>query len=116
MENLTNKIKEEFKAFVTDKVSDVVLTMENKDEWQYHCFNDDYYLIGYYQCSEWLKSHNIGELEGANICIQYEKENFGECYTVYDNTEAIVNMLAYIYGEQWISDGGEEFILNLLEK
>ena len=61
-------------------------------------FNNDYYVIGYYNASQWLKLHNIGELEGVNICNDYEMEHFGEIQTTYDNTETLVNHLIYWYG------------------
>ena len=99
-------IKRELKAHILGKINDGVLTDENRDEWHFHAFNEDYYLIGYYQCSEWLKRHGIGELEGASICRQYEINTFGESRTDYDNSEKVVNMLAYIYGGEVIGDFG----------
>jgi len=95
-------IKKELTSYVLDLISEQVLTDENREDWHYLAFNQDYYIIGYYQSSEWLKKHSIGELEGASICRQYEIDNFGESTTDYDNTEKIVNMLAYIYGEELI--------------
>lgn len=61
-------------------------------------FNEDHYIIGYFQSSEWLKKHNIGELEGVNICNEYEMEHFGEIQTTFDNTEKLVNHLVYWFG------------------
>ena len=98
---MKNTIKEELKSHIIDKINDGILTDENKDEWHFYCFNEDYYLIGYYQCSQWLKNHEIGEFEAAGICQQYEIDNFGES-RVYDNSETTVNMLAYIWGEELI--------------
>lgn len=62
-------------------------------------FNEDYYIIGYYNAEQWLKLHNIGELEGVRICNDYEKENFGEIQTTFDNTEKLVNHLVYWFGQ-----------------
>ena len=62
-------------------------------------FNEDYYIIGYYQSEQWLKLHNIGELEGVNICNEYEMEHFGEIQTTFDNTEKLVNHLVYWFGQ-----------------
>lgn len=67
------------------------------------CFNEDYYIIGYYQASEWLKKHNIDAFDAIDYVISYEKSNFGETNTAI-NSESIVNMLAYILGEQIISE------------
>lgn len=72
-------------------------------ELHYECFNEDYYIIGYYQASEWLKKHDIDAFDAIDYVISYEKSNFGETNTAI-NSEAIVNMLAYILGEEVISE------------
>ena len=95
-------IKNELLSYIQDLKNDGVLTPENKKEWHFIAFNEDYYIIGYYNASQWLKNHNLGEFEAAGICQQYEIDNFGECHTIYDNSEKVVNMLAYIYGEELI--------------
>lgn len=99
---MENSVREELIQHIIDRINDGILTDENKDEWHFHCFNEDYYIIGYYEASEWLKKHNIGELEAAGMCQQYEIDNFGECNTIYDNSEKVVNMLTYMYGEEII--------------
>jgi L-rhamnose mutarotase len=95
---MKNSIKEELVEHIIDRINDGVLTTENKDEWHFYCFNEDYYIIGYFQAEEWLKRHDMGEFESAGICQEWEKEMFGEIQKVYDNAESVVNMLAYIYG------------------
>jgi hypothetical protein len=111
---ITIKIKEEFQEHAEDMVNDGILTLENRDAWHFHLFNEDYYIIGYYESSQWLKNHGFGEIEAASHCVEYEMENFGECHTVYNNTEVVANMVAYILGEQWLHKQGEAFILELL--
>lgn len=111
---MKNSIKEELKSHLVDRINDRVLTDENKDEWHFRSFNEDYYIIGYYESSEWLKKHDIGELEGANICIEYEIDNFGESQ-VYENSERVVNMLAYIYGEELLGEINADTIEGLKE-
>ena len=61
-------------------------------------FNEDYYLIGYYNCEQWLKKHNISVFHAIKYCQDYENENFGECRQ-YEDAEKVVNMLTYIVGE-----------------
>ena len=109
-------VKEELASHIIDRINDGVLTNDNKEDWHFHAFNEDYYCIGYYQCSEWLERHNIGEFEAAGICTQYEIDNFGECSKVYDNSEKAVNMLAYIYGEELLSEIDAETIEELKEE
>ena len=93
-------IKEELNAYVSDLINEAVLTDNNRDDWHHLAFNEDYYIIGYYQASEWLKKHSIDSFEAVGICQQYELDNFGEASSIYDNSEKVVNMLAYIYGEK----------------
>ena len=69
-------------------------------------FNTDYYIIGYYNAEKWL---------GSNVfnCIQeikdYEEGNFGEVTTDLSNSEAVVNMYAYIVGEYILEDAIKEY-------
>ena len=71
-----------------------------KSDLHHHLFNEDHFIIGYYNCSEWLKDNKIGEFEAMGIVQEYEKDHFGELTKVYDNSESVVNMLAYILGEE----------------
>lgn len=98
---MKNSVRTELLNHILDRINDGVIDDSNKDEWHFYCFNEDYYIIGYYEASQWLKNHNIGEFEASGICQQYEIDNFGES-KVYDNSESVVNMLAYIYGEEII--------------
>ena len=100
---MKNSVKAELAQHLIDYINDGILNNDNYDEWHFHAFNEDYYIIGYYQASEWLKKHDIGEFEAAGICQQYEIDNFGES-KVYDNSEKVVNMLAYIWGEELLSE------------
>lgn len=99
---MKNSIKKELQSHILDKINDGVLTNDNLENAQFHCFNEDYYIIGYYQSSEWLKNHNIDTFEAIEICQTYEKDNFGEA-RIYDNSEKTVNMLAYIFGEELLN-------------
>ena len=97
-------IKNELTDYINDLINDGVLNEENKEDWHFHAFNEDYYIIGYYNASEWLKRHNIDSFEAVQICNQFEIDNFGETSNKYDNSESVVNMLVYIYGEKLINE------------
>ena len=112
---MKNSIKIELASHIIDRINDGILTDDNRDEWHFYSFNEDYYIIGYYEASQWLKKHDIGEFEAAGICQEYEVENFGECTKIYDNAETTVNMLAYIYGEELLSSLDAETIEELKE-
>jgi hypothetical protein len=98
---MKTSIKTELSNYILDCINDGIICNANKDEWHNLLFNQDYYIIGYYNASQWLKSHNIGEFEAIEIVRDYETDNFGE-FTTEINSERIVNMLVYIYGEELI--------------
>jgi hypothetical protein len=95
-------IETELAGHIIDMINDGILTDENRDEWHFHAFNEDYYIIGYYQASQWLKRHDLDPFEAIEICQQYEIDNFGES-KIYNNSETTVNMLAYILGEELLN-------------
>jgi hypothetical protein len=99
---LTNALKLELLTHLIDHVNQCDDEHEF-GELHYEAFNEDYYIIGYYQANEWLKKHDIDAFTAIDYVIDYEKANFGESNTKI-NSEAIVNMLAYILGEQLISE------------
>lgn len=98
---MKTSIKKELLTYIEDLKKDRVLTEENRDEWHYLAFNQDYYIIGYYQASKWLEKHDLDPFEAIEIVRDYEIDNFGQ-FTTDINSESIVNMLAYIYGEELI--------------
>ena len=106
-----NYKKEEIKAYAIDQIQELKKydleeynQLVQDGEIHNRLFNEDYYIIGYYQASQWLKTHNIGEFEAMAIVQQYEIDHFGESTKVYDNSESVVNMLAYIWGAEILSD------------
>ena len=92
-----NTLNKELVHHIIDTINDNEL--ESFEELHYHAFNEDYYIIGYYQAKQWLKSHDIDAFEAIDTVIDYEKSNFGETNTAI-NSEAIVNMYVYIKGEE----------------
>lgn len=108
-------IKKELASHILDKIEDAVITNENIIDWGHLCFNEDYYIIGYYQAEQWLKRHNLSAFEAISVCQEYEKENFVET-EIYDNAEDTVNMLTFIYGYDLLNEVGAETIEDLKEK
>ena len=94
---MNTSIKEELTEYINDNKNDY------KDELHYHLFNEDYYIIGYYQAQEWLDAHGISTFEALETIREYEQFHFGECKS-YTNAEETVNMLVYIYGEELLSE------------
>ena len=100
---MKNSIKIELTRYLLDLVNEGILTNDNTEDWHFQAFNEDYYIIGYFECNMWLQKHNIDPFEAVSICQQYERDNYGEATSVYDNSEKVVNMLVYIYGEELLN-------------
>jgi len=66
-------------------------------------FDEDYFVIGYYNAEQILNKSEFGIFEAIEKVIEYEKSNFGETTTKI-NSEAICNMLAYIVGEEILGE------------
>ena len=95
----------EIKTSVREELIDYINENKNdySEELHYHLFNQDHYIIGYYQAQEWLDHHGISVFEALETIRKYEDFHFGECKS-YKNAEETVNMLVYIYGEQLLTE------------
>ena len=94
---ISNKLQQELRAHVADHIDDLIDA--EIDDLHHYLFNEDHYLIGYYQCEQWLKKHEISAFEAIEYVQEYERETFGETSTEI-NSESIVNMFTYIVGEK----------------
>ena len=99
MDYKREEIKEYFDDFINDQDSDWI--EENKDDLHYHAFNADYYIIGTYQAKEWLGNKVFDVIEHIR---EYEDWHFGEVTTDFSDPERVVNMYAYIIGEEIVSE------------
>ena len=100
---MIESVKNELLEHIKDGITYGQISNENIEDWHHDLFNVDYYIIGYYQCSQWLKKHNINPFEAIETVVNYEKENFGTIHTDI-NSEAIVNMYVYIQGEELLNN------------
>tara|TARA_R110000744_G_scaffold62932_1_gene129698 strand:- start:187 stop:525 length:339 start_codon:yes stop_codon:yes gene_type:complete len=101
---MKTSIKKELSNYITEtiqeiKKDDLLRGGKDMNELHHKLFNEDYYLIGYYNCEEWLKEHDLSTFEAIGIVQEWEQENYGEC-KIYTDAESLVNMLVFIYGEQ----------------
>ena len=102
---MRQSIRDELDTHVQALITDGVLTPDNTEDWHFHAFNEDYYIIGYYQAEEWLKRHSVSAFEAIETIREYEQDNFGGVHTKFDNAESVVNMYVYILGEEIIQSG-----------
>jgi len=56
---------------------------------------DNYYIIGYYQCDEWLKKHGLTPWQAIEFVQTWHIDNCGK-EVLYPNSEIIANEIAYI--------------------
>ena len=112
--DIPNSVKSEFAAHILDAINEERINNDNRDDWHFHLFNEDYYIVGYWEAQQWLERHGIGTFEAIEICQQYEKDNFGEA-RIYNNAEATVNMLTYIFGEAMLNEADADDIDELTE-
>lgn len=103
MQNLNDypTIKTELASHILDRISVGVIDNDSKYDWHFHCFNKDYYIIYHSEAVKWLKKHDLDTFEAIEIVTEYENEHFGETNTKI-NPKSIVNMIAYIFGEELI--------------
>lgn len=97
MTTFNNSVYKEIAQHIVDNINDHI----DSDTGDLHnaLFNESYYIVGYYQASQWLKEHDIDAFECIEYVQEYEKSNFGETHTKI-NSESMVNMLAYILGDE----------------
>ena len=71
-------------------------------ELHHNLFNQDYWVIGYYNAEQEILKH--GSVFDAIAKIkEYEEFNFGEIYTDVSNSEKVCNMLVYILGDECLN-------------
>jgi len=90
-----DEIKEHFNDWIKDQDNEWI--NQNIDDLHYHAFNCDYYIIGRYEAEKWLSDRVF---EVINIIKEYENDIFGEVNTDFSEPEKVVNMYAYIVGEE----------------
>jgi len=105
MDYKREEIKEYFNDYLKENKEWFEETISEPDNWfddlHHNAFNNDYYIIGRYQATQWLG------LEVFNIIgfiKEWEELNFGEVGTDFSEPERIVNMYTYIIGEEIVSD------------
>lgn len=93
----------------TELVQYAIDGMERIQDGQYasdlhhELFNMDYFIVGYYQAEQWLIK-NPGIFAAIEEIREYEQSNFGEVNTDFSSSEKVVNMYAYIKGEEILAD------------
>jgi hypothetical protein len=93
------EIKDHFEDFIAGQDKDWIA--ENLEDLHHHCFNTDYYIIGTYKAKKWLGDEVFNVI---GIIKDYADLNFGVVNTDFSDPEKIVNMYAYIIGENIVEE------------
>ena len=113
------RIEKDVKNMVLDAINDNRLTDMNVCDIHNEIFNTDYFIIGTYEAKKYLEA--FGVFEAIEIVRDYEVDNFDDCTTNLADPEKLVNMLAYIKGEEYlnslsvITDNWDEYLTEELE-
>lgn len=101
--NFEFKTLQELALHAIEKLKDGIGSSSYGCDLHHELFNTDYYIIGYYEAEQWL-INNTGVFNGISIVQEYENSNFGSVNTDLSSSEKIANMLAYIGGEEILSE------------
>ena len=108
MTNTKNNATEtrQFEELVLERAIDKLKDGIGVDEYGYDLhnklFNEDYFVIGYYQAEQMLLPYGV--FNAIKTIQTYEKDNFGEINTDLGSSEIVANMLAYILGEKLLQE------------
>ena len=100
-------IKDYLLQYLEDNDLTIDYVMNNEDDGILDkVFNQDYFIIGYYNAEQWLidEQGNNRTFEVLRYVMEQEKDYFGCIETVYDNAETLVNNYAYWLGYEVITD------------
>ena len=109
------EIKQYFLDYVKDNYTNLKEALEDEDL-HHKVFNEDYYIIGYYQAEQWLiedgknnfnNSQNM-TFDVLGYVMEQEDLHLGEIHTVIDNAETLVNHYTYWLGREIIEEIREE--------
>jgi hypothetical protein len=101
---MKDTLKNELLNHVISTIEDQAI--DTLDDLHFKAFNEDYYIIGYYQAEQWLKQHDINPFEAIADVIEWENAAFGEVTLNPEdiNAEKIVNLYVIIKGEELLSE------------
>jgi hypothetical protein len=121
---MKQSILTELKQHLIETVKDIYSDDDTDfSELHHKAFNEDYYIIGYYQANAWLKQHDVDAFDAIAYVMEQEQQHFGESNLKSSdiNSERIVNLLVYFAGEEVIPSCNlenitKEELLTLLER
>ena len=96
-----NKLKQDVASYMISQLEDQVGLDNDVSDLHHYLLNEDYFIIGTYKAKQWLGSEVFDVIETIR---EYEQSNFGQVSTDFSDPEKVANMIAYILGEEILSD------------
>ena len=97
-----NILKQDVKDYLIQQLQDDVGLDNDINDLHNYLINEDYFLIGYYNCRKWLEKESV--FEAIEKIKEYEQFNFGEVTTDFSDEEKTANMLAYVLADEILNE------------
>ena len=97
-----NILKQDVKDYLVQQLQDDVGLDNDINNLHHYLINQDYFLIGYYNCRKWLEKESV--FEAIEKIKDYEQSNFGEGTTDFSDEEKTANMLAYVLADEILNE------------
>ena len=112
-----NQLKQDVTSYMISQLEDQVGLDNDVSDLHHYLLNEDYFIIGTYKAKQWLGSEVFDVIETIR---EYEQSNFGQVSTDFSDPEKVANMIAYILGEEILSESDIyqqiQFDKNILEE
>ena len=95
-------LKQDVKDYLIQQLQDNVGLDNDINDLHHYLINQDYFLIGYYNCRKWLEKESV--FEAIEKIKDYEQSNFGEVTTDFSDEEKTANMLAYVLADEILNE------------
>ena len=110
-------LKQDVISYMISQLEDQVGLDNDVSDLHHYLLNEDYFIIGTYKAKQWLGSEVFDVIETIR---EYEQSNFGQVSTDFSDPEKVANMIAYILGEEILSESDIyqqiQFDKNILEE
>jgi hypothetical protein len=110
-------LKQDVLSYMISLLEDQVGLDNDVSDLHHYLLNEDYFIIGTYKAKQWLGSEVFDVIETIR---EYEQSNFGQVSTDFSDPEKVANMMAYILGEEILSESDIyqqiQFDKNILEE
>ena len=95
-------LKQDVKDYLIQQLQDDVGLDNDINDLHHYLINEDYFLIGFYNCRKCLEKESV--FEAIEKIREYEQFNFGEVTTDFSDEEKTANMLAYVLADEILNE------------